>query len=461
MATYVFPAIRGRIGSTDYYQVTMSARELAGVVRPASELEEWTRWTIGERIQRDVAVTRVREELVPYLLRARDRFFGSLIVLAYEPDVFEFEALDLVNATVHAAHRDAAERMGFLTVDGGRLVALDGQHRLVALREIVNGRCEADPSVIASVASDEICVVFIKYDTLEKTRRIFNKVNRHARPTTPSDNIITSEDDGYAIVARWLVDRDPPLGLTKPRPPLNLFDSDGEPLVEWRQTNLPQFTQKLTTLNAVYQTVEAACDAHGLHHFDEKHRVNRPRNDELERAYRWSAGWWTSVLDGLEPYRLAVARPHRIRAMRQYQEKWSLLFRPIAQVALFRGIGESIRLGLDAKLAIERMNRIDWRASSNVWMDVIVRSNGKMIASRQAINLGGRLISYFVAEELMDEDAQEVLRRDYALARGWYPGRVGPMPGLPKLPGRRVGWLLNHPQFAQTCVPSLPTTPSS
>jgi hypothetical protein len=131
MVTYVFPAIRGHIGSTTYYTVTMAARELAAVARPANELAEWTRWTITERIQRDVTVNRVRDELIPYLLKSRDRFFGSLIVIAHETDVFEFEPLDTTGAEVRAAHKDASARMGFLTIEGGRMVALDGQHRLV------------------------------------------------------------------------------------------------------------------------------------------------------------------------------------------------------------------------------------------------------------------------------------------------------------------------------------------
>ena len=432
MATYVFPAIRGHIGSTGYYAVTMTARELASVACPANELAEWDQWTISERIQRDVAVSRVRDELIPYLLESRDRFFGSLIVIAYESEVFEFEPLRAADAKVSGPHRNASARMGYLTIDGGRMVALDGQHRLVGLREIINGRCEADPEKIASVADDEVCVVFLQFESLEKTRRIFNKVNRHARPTTPSDNIITSEDDGYAIVARWLVDEEPPLGLTKPSPPLALFDSFGEPLVEWQRTNLQQFTQKLTTLSAVYQSVEAICDAHGLTHFDEKHTVNRPPNSELESAYLWSTSWWDLVLDGLIPFKKVTAMPYLIPDMRQYREKWSLLFRPIAQVALFRGIGRTVALGIPAPLAVELMNRVNWRASAELWEDVIIRANGHMITSQQAVRLTGRLIAYLVAADRMDQPSLDQLRLDYAQARGWTTHNPGRMPGLPK-----------------------------
>lgn len=432
MTTYVLPAIRGHMGSTTYYTVTMSARELVAVARPARELDEWTRWTISERIQRDVTVNRVRDELIPYLLESRDRFFGSLIVVAYKTDLFEYEPLNEIGGTQLGAHSDALSRMGLLTVKGGMMVALDGQHRLVGLREIINGQCEASAKKIAAVADDHICVIFIQFESLEKTRRIFNKVNRHARPTTPHDNILTSEDDGYAIVTRWLLDEEPPLGLATPAPPLALFDGHGEPLVEWNKSNLPQFTRKLTTLSAVYQTVEAICDAHGLTNFDEKHRVNRPPNDELRRAYSWSAHWWNLVLEGLKPFNQAIAEPCLIPDMRQYREKWSLLFRPVAQVALFRGIGHCTTHRLSLDEAIDRMNRINWRASARLWQDIMIRANGHMIATQSAIRLTGRLIAYLVGADRMPQRFVDQLRTDYALARGWTPQRPGRPPNLPE-----------------------------
>jgi DNA sulfur modification protein DndB len=424
MTSYVFPAIRGLMGSTAFFQVTMTAKELAGIAGPASELAEWKQWTIGERFQRDLAIHRVRQELVPYLVQSNDRFFGSLIVLIYQPDWFRFEPLDLAAAPQQAAYRRAAGRMGFLAVSGGQYVALDGQHRLVALREIVNGSANADPAASADVAADEVSVVFIRYESLEKTRRIFNKVNRHARPTSPADNIITSEDDGYAIVARWLVEQEPPLGLSAPAPPLALFDAVGGPLVEWRKTGLDQFTTKLTTLQAVYQTVEVVCDAHGLRHFDEKHRVNRPSDLELARAYTWTAEAWSAALTGLEAYRRAVAWPARIRDMRQYQENWSLLFRPVAQVALFRSLGQLTQAGLTLAEATTAVNRIDWCAASYTWTDILVRSNGRMITAPNLIWLAGTVIAYLAMPSSLTPQQTDRMKRDYAEAKGEDPSQV-------------------------------------
>ena len=43
------PAIKGKIGTTEYYLTSMSARELVSSVKPADELEEWESMTIEEK----------------------------------------------------------------------------------------------------------------------------------------------------------------------------------------------------------------------------------------------------------------------------------------------------------------------------------------------------------------------------------------------------------------------------
>ncbi|HQZ33563.1 MAG TPA: DNA sulfur modification protein DndB [Ilumatobacteraceae bacterium] len=429
---FTFPAIRARMGSTDYFQVAVSARDLASVAIPVNELTEWKQWSISERFQRELAMRRVHEELIPYLVRSSDRFFGSIIVLVYEPDVFEFESLDGLATGMGAAYRGLTSRMGFLTVSGGQLVALDGQHRLVALREIVAGRAEVVGEFTESIADDELCVVFVRHEALEKTRRIFNKVNQHARPTTKSDNIITSEDDGYAIVARWLVDSDPPLGLSAPLPPLGLLHpKTGEPLVEWRSTSLSQNQESLTTLNAVYQTIEVILDAHGMTNFGEKDRVTRPANKLLERAYGWCCEWWSAVLAGVDVFARAAEKPYLIPDLRRGRSPSSLLMRPIAHVALFRGLAEATSAGMLLTDAVRRTNDIDWHSDADHWRDVIVRANGAPIAKSEAVKLTGRLIAYLIAADRMSQPAVDRLRLSFAEAKGWDPTGSSPMPILP------------------------------
>ena len=85
---------------------------------------------------------------------------------------------------------------GVLTLDGTQqYVALDGQHRLRAIKDAV----KADPEI----GQEDICIIMVAhYNTDEgklRTRRLFTNINRNAKATTGAENIVLDEDDGAAI----------------------------------------------------------------------------------------------------------------------------------------------------------------------------------------------------------------------------------------------------------------------
>lgn len=415
---YTFAALRGRMGSTDYYQATVKARELAAVAMMAAELPQWTTWSVFERFQRELAQKRVEKEIVPYLIRTKDRFFNSLIVLVFGPEIFEFESLSERVESLPGAYKGAAEQMGFLTIEGGSLVVLDGQHRLAALRGVTTAGPELAGDYLDAVADDELSVLFIPHESFEKTRRIFNKVNRYAKPTSPTDNIITSEDDGSAIVTRWLVEDAPPVGLLGPQPPLNAIDNSGEPIVEWRQQSLRPEARKFTTLSALYQMTQSILSADGIIGFDEKHMVNRPTDTELARAYTFVANWWHTVIAHFTPYRRAINRPSIVPDLRDFRAEYSLLFRPIGQVAFMNALVGAVRLGRNLDEALEIAEDQGWSASDPLFTDTVVYANGHMATSDFAIRLAGRLGTYLLAGDLMTDSEIERLQADLQEAKG-------------------------------------------
>lgn len=416
---YTFPALQGKMGSTTYYQATVKARELAAVAMMAAELPQWTTWSVFERFQRELAQKRVENEIVPYLVRTKDRFFNALIVLVFEPETFEFESIaDKVMGGLPGAYRQAAEQMGFLTIEGGSLVVLDGQHRLGALRGVTTAGAELAGDYVDAVADDELSVLFVPHESFEKTRRIFNKVNRYAKPTSPTDNIITSEDDGSAIVTRWLVESDPPLGLDGPQPPLNALDNFGEPIVEWRHQTLRADVSKFTTLSALYQMTQIILLADGITGFDERHMVNRPDDDQLRRAYTFVANWWHCVLTNFTPYRRAIERPGLVPDLRSYQADYSLTFRPIGQIAFTHALVGAVRLGCVLEEALENAEDHGWSASDPLFTDVVVYANGHMVTSDAAIKLAGRLGTYLIAGDRMSRSEVDKLYLDLREAKG-------------------------------------------
>ncbi|MFC4605847.1 DGQHR domain-containing protein [Rhodococcus kronopolitis] len=413
------PCLRGRMGSTTYYEVTMTARELTNSVRPARETDAWASASIDERIQREVNKGRVMKTIVPYLAQHPDRFFGSFIVLA-KPGGIEFESLGDIVEGLSAAYRSQAGDIGFLTFTSGELIALDGQHRLVAFREVITGGPELGP-YWSQVGDDQVCVLVLEEESAEKTRRIFNKVNRHAKPTGRSDNIITSEDDGYALVTRRLLDSsiEAPLAARQ-------SEERSHDLVEWGMTTLKQKSEKLTTISAVYETVQDVLSINnGFAGFSEKENPVAPDDNTLNRAYDVVSDWWEQILT-LQAFTTALSDPASIPSTRfDNEHSHTLLLRPVGQMALVKGLTRAMTYSkgeVSLKTLLERVDRVDFSATpSCIWRDTIVRADGRMVARREAFELAGRLVCYMILPDYVTEEFTQTLYEDWNKARGKDP----------------------------------------
>lgn len=401
----VIPGIKGQLGNTNFYQATMKARDLVYGVRSASELDEWTTMSIEERLQRDPDIKRVKEQIAPYIAESEDRFFGAMIVLVYKGEIHFDSLREWLSSKAPRAYQSVSDDLGIVTIDGGSLIMLDGQHRLLALEKVikgeVNGVCRED------VPNDDVCVIFIQHETSEKTRRIFNKVNRYAKPTSRGDNIITSEDDRSAIIARRLLSEGSPLGVKA--------GESSDVIVEWKSSALAVRSTKLTTISAVYETVKLILKDKGVS-IDPN---NRPSEEELDQYYETVEKFWNTVLEGLQPYREVLEDSSRIPQMRKDDQSYSLLFKPVAQLALFRGLiaaTQDNRLTLSQ--SVQRANKIDWQMSSTIWTNILVAPSGAMLRGEQPPVKGGKLIHYLIAADKMTEEEIFDIQREYNLAHG-------------------------------------------
>lgn len=406
------------MGSTTYYEITMTARELTNSVRPARETDSWASASIDERIQRDVNRSRVMSTIVPYLAQHPDRFFGSFIVLVPKGAV-EFEPLTELVGKLPAAYRSSSDNIGYLTIDKGELIALDGQHRLLAFREVIQGGTNLGP-LWAEVGDDEVCVLLLEEESAQKTRRIFNKVNRHAKPTGRSDNIITSEDDGYALVTRRLLDSD----LDAPFATRTVNDQQYEP-VNWTSNTLQQKSWKLTTISALYESVQDILSYEGYKGFSEKESPIAPDDETLDTAYEKTAAWWEDILS-MDAYKAALKDPSTIPNVRfDSDDPHTLLMRPVGQMALVKGLVYALNASngdLSRVEAVHRVNKLDYSCPpSSMWRDTIVRADGRMVARKEAYDLAARLIAYMIGAEYMTEESKQRLWEDWNKSRGKDP----------------------------------------
>lgn len=413
------PAIKSQMGSIVYYQTTITARELVSFARTARETDQWASQSIEERIQRDINKKRISEEIVPYLANHPDRFFGAFIILV-EKGTITYEPLQDLGFRSPLAYKEGADAMGFLTVTGdGQHIALDGQHRLVALRDTIQSADELGPFQ-SQVGNDRVSVIIIEYRDNETTRRIFNKVNRNAKPVGRADNILLSEDDGYAILSRWLLDSSRGAPLAAVRVGSRIIE-----LVNWKSNTLSKRLKELTTISAVYEAVKKILAFEGYDDLDEKANQVRPSDDRLEEAYEVIERWWETLLKEVDAFKRALEDPDEVPNIRFSDsvpfDRHTLLLRPVGQIAMIRGILKAMKASngaLTLSQAIERVNRIDWSADPNgYWRDVIMRADGRMSAREESYNLASELIAYMIGNEWIDD-----LRRT-ALWKAWNESR--------------------------------------
>jgi DNA sulfur modification protein DndB len=406
----VIPAIKGKMGSTDFFEAKMPARELVHGVRPARDLDEWASMSIDERLQREPDKKRIQTEIAPYIARDPDRFFGSVLVLVYKGEV-HFESIKELGSKVPAAYRSVAADIGFLTIDGGALVVLDGQHRLLALQHVIQG--DVDGPERDKVPSDDVNVIFIKHEENRKTRKIFNKVNRYAKKTSRGDDIITSEDDGYAIVARMLLADGAPLSVQYMDPKTK----QPEDIVNWRSNTLSARSWKLTTISAVFDSVKMILTAQGIPKLDPS---LRPSEIDLQDYYDRVEQFWKTVLAGIEPFAAALEDAESIPERREDEAPYSLLFKPAGQMALIEGLLIATKDGrMKLKTAVERANLVPWSMTEGIWEGVIIRPNGTIDWRTEARRHAAQLIAYMIAADVMPEAEIERIKTDYNLQLGY------------------------------------------
>ncbi|MBW0090528.1 DGQHR domain-containing protein [Pseudonocardia sp. KRD-184] len=407
------PALHGKMGTIDFYQTKMRAKELTAIARPASEMDTWATLGIEERLQRELNDKRVREDIIPYLAKFEDRFFGSLLVLIYQPELFDYEsAARYLSNNVPAAYRKTLEQMGALTIEGGELIVLDGQHRLAALRSVVQGKTDKGTNVVgpfvADVPNDELVVVFIPFINNETTRRIFNKINKNAKPTGRSDNIITSEDDGNSIIARRLLADGEPLGAQ-----YTSKDGKKELLVNWRSTTISDRSAQWTTISAVHESVIDILKHHKIE-YNEKEQIQRPDADDLDKAYELVHDWWTAVLDGVDAFREVQSNPNQVAQVRKEHDEWGLLLKPATHIVLFKALIKAVDRGVSRDKAIDRLNQLDWHLDAKLWTTIFIAGGRRIIARAENYDLTAEVIAYLIGGDKTDDTVRDQLTKRVA-----------------------------------------------
>lgn len=403
MANKTFiPALEATVGDWKYYICMMKYAEVARQVSFAHELGG--NRDLGSMIQRGISDR--TKEIVKYLKTSEHRFLGALIIAAWggQPDYIELEMADPENML-----KGVDRGFGVLTFDGTQqYFALDGQHRLSAIKEAIKSNPE--------LGSEDIAVLIVSHyeteDGRERTRRLFTNINRNAKVTTAAENIALDEDDGYSVITRRLLEEHP---FAKQDGRVKVFQSapsGGDVRMAGNsiaQTDKTAWSTIVVLRDLVQQLWFPGTDGPDL--------SNRPSAEEMDAAYDVVSRRLTALLEacGDVPTKLAAAASARdVRAPKGMEEKGQAFMRPVVQKAVVRVIRQVVSQGqLSFDAAVDRLKALDWEIGQAPWIAVYNTAARRMSAGKDYSDLLLQLLHAHVAPA--SAQAVKRARRDFKM----------------------------------------------
>lgn len=398
------PAFRGSFGSTEFFVLTMKAGEFVRSMTIPKELEEWEDLSPEEKFQREINYKRVATHIAPYLAHDEDRFIGAFIVEVRGDQEMEFESL--VDAGIKfpkALPNSLMNQFGILYLSGSEvMIPLDGQHRLAALEFAISGKDERKNDIKGitpnpKVAEDTCTIILIRHD-LEKARKIFNKVNKYAKPTSKADNLITDDSDYIAVITREVI-----VGDMIPRRLVKTGSSNTIPAIA------PEFTT-LATLYEINLRIE------DVYTGKKPDLTKTPRPEDKSLAIQNLKAFWQDFIQ-IQAYSNSLADSSEAGDQRRIDiRKNSLACRPIVQRVLAETIlelqiGDGEKNKLSVLEAVSRINKVDWNPDNPLWQGVLLNGE-RIIAGASPLKFAVRVVAYLLGQPL-DEQELKKLKKDF------------------------------------------------
>jgi DNA sulfur modification protein DndB len=438
----LYPALKAHMGDWTYYIVKMKMRELGAEVHFASEVSDDR--TLDDAIQRMLNESRAKTSIVNYLTRRDDRFFSSLVVAALggAPKFYPVSISDEPEFRVFS-DQGLDNAFGVLTFSGGqKYYALDGQHRLKAIKTLLDKSEEASVDAPEGFADEEISVILIIHREGEdpnafrqKYRRLFSSLNRYAKATDKDTNIIMDEDDVFAILTRRLISEH------------KFFRAPGRQAESFRvltkgknlKSGQSYFTS-LQTLYAMNQMFLSSADrvnrgwGSGAEREKEMKQFLqfRPEEEYLDALYDELVLYWDALLAVLPVLHSdpAEVRNHTADGDDE-REKDLLPFWPIGQELLVkiarRLLNQRLRDSTsptmaECKAVLGCLSQINWDMHAPPWRHFLLVGDGTEEASwkmrsedrRQATSVGERILAWLVGLDSLNDDEQRELRQEWS-----------------------------------------------
>ncbi|RKU11779.1 hypothetical protein C6503_18175 [Candidatus Poribacteria bacterium] len=406
MKKLYLPSLRGIMGDWVYYPTLMKLKDIAERVKIAEEIYQTK--TLSEMVQQEIKRKRGKE-IKDYLLKQEQRFFNSLIVAVHEGDPNWHEITRLKSNNQLDSEdipEDVVAGIGILSLNGEEeLFTLDGQHRLMGIKEAV---AEAP-----HLGEDELSIIFIAHrtdlDGMERTRNLFTTLNKNAVRVSKGETIALDEDNTMAITVRRLVSEN------------SMFMENR--ILNNATDNIPKSNQTcLTTIGNLYDLLSVLFTK--VYVISKKKTFNN-RKDELTKVrqpdhildehYQNACDYFKRLTDSFLPLQEFVNTSDNSTVVKKYRhpEGGSVLFRPIGLQILTEIIAELVEKYPLSK-CFKMISKLPTDLTQMPYNGVIWHPTQKKILTKDK-TLVKNLLLYMLNHFSRDVDK---LRDDYAKAIG-------------------------------------------
>ena len=396
------PALKGIIGDWFYYVTLLPFREIRNRISRNDEIHETEE--LQDWLQREL--TNRSENIAEYLATQEQRFFNGIVVGVYggEPQWYPVSLRPSEYFDPMFVEEEAEASMGILRLSGDeKLFAIDGQHRVEGIKHLA----EQVGEETFEEMRDELCAIFVAHKKtatgMQRTRRLFTTLNRHAKPVSLSELIILDEDDVVAITCRSLIEKHP------------LF-LDGKISLQKQKPISPKDQRSFTSVIALYQSMDTYLSID----FTPKNRWKRfksvcPEEEVVQQYVSRAYKFWDKLVKRIPELQFVVNMkpgdelPDSFRGT----HGGDLLFRPILPLILTKALKDAIGLGMSEDTFLSRFSQVPRELDMPPWRSVLW--TGTMVTRAKNQKIAERLVLWMVDADPQEEKIKaDMLRQDIA-----------------------------------------------
>lgn len=362
-----FPALQGEMGSRTYWVTVWPWGFVRTMIEFAQDLPDYGTLPPAEKVQRDVNFSRVQKQIVPYILNNEDRFFGALIVEGRGTRP-EFKPLEGFSG------------YGTLIMGGDYvLFALDGQHRLAAIKE----SCLSE----TDLAGESQTVILVWHESTLKTRKLFTHVNKNARATNTAQNILLDDEDLFAEIARRL-EREVPIFRER---------------VNWRGNSLSATTSNVTTAPVLRLSAQLWLDEYNI-----RSTLMEISEAKVDEYYSEVKGLWETIISKVKPLQEVQTGGAE---MRQLRERY-IIHTPVGQQSMIHAVQMARQRDVPIEDIASRLGEVDWAKSAPLWNRIIYNPDlNRMLTGRENWGFMGDLLGFVLGGTYDNDQQGELLRK--------------------------------------------------